>query len=1462
MPVRLLFLSVSSACALALAAQQTWATDLAPGSPIVISEIGYNPPPELGSDERFEFVEIHNRSSETVDVGGWQLRVRGSDETYTLPSPTTLGPGAYLALARQAAALRTVALGSSISGDVSFSLGNGGDVVRLHTATGVLVDQVRYDDDFPWPSAADGEGATLERIDVADDRTEFINFTASSTAGFGSPGAPNSSTGTVPDRHAIVINEILYHPVREPLVDPLRHCADEEFIELFHRGDAPLDMADWRLDGGIEYTFPNGTTLSPGGYLVVSPNAEAFSAKYGQKILVLTPYDRQLANGGEAVFLLDASGNPVDVVEYEDSTPWPISPDGIAGSLELADPWSDNGRGAAWRTSETFNGTPGRKNSATELADLQGGSAGPQITDVTHHATGHPERGEMLSSDVVEILARVSARTPLVKVDLEYQAMPAGQYIPRTAPEFETEWSSVGMALDPATGLYAAMLPPAEHRTLVRYRVIATDAAGAVRHAPRQDDPEPNYAYFVYDGVPDYVANRRSAFGPPGFVHTDLTKVPVYHIIARAEDIHSAQYGGFLDNEYRWNVTFVHEGQVHDHCGIRLRGTAGTRFGTPKRSWKLRFNKGNRFLGRFPDGTPYPQARSKLNLMRGAFGRGGGAGAYETLGWRFYKEAGVITAATSCAHLRVVRSAAEQEQFDGDFFGIFLDVQAIDAIALRDNGRAVDDEARLYKFGGGPDKKHPDCDPSQTKLSAFRDGTRNIGTRDWYENNLDVERYLSFTVIKDLIDDDKDNGFNYFYYYNPTAEVWEVVPWDLDRSFGINPSGEEPLRGAVLNHFPVEFRNRFRFLWQTLYAPERIRRLIGEMRALVEELAAADIDRWDTEPNQACPTCDESPPSRLLSHATYDQRMRDLEVWTAQRRQLMVGRLLDPAIPWTPSNLFPPGDTVTSAPVRLHSSRFEGPDPAVGHSASRWLIIENGGDWTLPLWEGTTEEDLNEIVVPASVTTTKDSTADFLFRVAHQDSTGRWSLLSTPTRFTVGGADTTPPTPPTALTADSQQTSGVFLSWSASDDTGSGVVGYHVERDGVRLSDRVLDDLRFADTRVSPGARYEYRAVAIDGAGLASAPSTPLIVVVPEDSAGSRGGWQSPTGGFDYVYDAHHGEDRYLDARLYPAGPYLDGQWQPSSIDDWDGSAPAEPDGAPGGAAIEIVEDQRGQWSSVLTLEDPGSPTTSLATRPQNGRLLFLHPVENVDVFGAGVTLVARFRVHPQPRDLNAATGQDARSRGQLGLGHRVRPASGHFHVWLDQGQLFVAGADPLPVVETEFQALWITLAPTGEEDEHRVRVYLHGATEPSIDATMRLTKSGIESGTNGTYLEMGLANSNAAGAVQIDYFGYKAGVHAPLALATARVPFLRGDVNTDGNVDAADAVGLLRYVLAHEDIGCPAAADADNSGRVNLTDAVAVVDYALRGGPVLPPPFPDCGNPAEKSDPGATTLSCANACR
>ncbi len=157
----------------------------------------------------------------------------------------------------------------------------------------------------------------------------------------------------IPSTPALIINEIMYNSPG----------ADEEWIELYNNTGNTINLENWKvLDNNASHTpivFPAGLSVDPNDYFTVE------IATAGN--FPFTPdYDGSgnfsLGNGGDAVRLYNADGYLIDIVNYDDSSPWPTAPDGDGPSLSLIDPNLDNSLAASWDASTQDGGTPGAIN--------------------------------------------------------------------------------------------------------------------------------------------------------------------------------------------------------------------------------------------------------------------------------------------------------------------------------------------------------------------------------------------------------------------------------------------------------------------------------------------------------------------------------------------------------------------------------------------------------------------------------------------------------------------------------------------------------------------------------------------------------------------------------------------------------------------------------------------------------------------------------------------------------------------------------------------------------------------------------------------------------------------------------------------------------------------------------------------------------------------------------------------
>lgn len=124
---------------------------------IVINEIHYHPDE---NKEAVEFVELYNAGAFAIDLNGWYFE---EAIEYTFSGSVIINPGEYILVAEDPAAFESK-FGLSAYGPFEGQLSNEGERLALRNAAGKKIDQVEYGPDFPWPTAADGEGASMELL--------------------------------------------------------------------------------------------------------------------------------------------------------------------------------------------------------------------------------------------------------------------------------------------------------------------------------------------------------------------------------------------------------------------------------------------------------------------------------------------------------------------------------------------------------------------------------------------------------------------------------------------------------------------------------------------------------------------------------------------------------------------------------------------------------------------------------------------------------------------------------------------------------------------------------------------------------------------------------------------------------------------------------------------------------------------------------------------------------------------------------------------------------------------------------------------------------------------------------------------------------------------------------------------------------------------------------------------------
>jgi hypothetical protein len=302
-----------------------------------------------------DFIELYNSADIDIDVSGWWISDSNNYRKFQIPADTMLATDSYLVFDE----IHFNATAGASPNDFALNGPRGDDVWLLESDNeGNLI---RFADHVEFSSSAPDE--TLGRW--PNGFGEFARM-ASPTV-----GDPNSGPRIGP----IVISEIMYH------VPDLAGVEREEleFVEIHNSTLQTVSLANWKLSGAIEFTFPADFQLEGGDRIVVttfdpeSVDNQALLTEFETLYMVmdidlLGGYVGRMDNDGERVQLLSPIAPPLDEpnfipyviedeVRYDDVAPWPNSPDGLGPSLNRISATSyGNDPGNWWAASPSPGG--------------------------------------------------------------------------------------------------------------------------------------------------------------------------------------------------------------------------------------------------------------------------------------------------------------------------------------------------------------------------------------------------------------------------------------------------------------------------------------------------------------------------------------------------------------------------------------------------------------------------------------------------------------------------------------------------------------------------------------------------------------------------------------------------------------------------------------------------------------------------------------------------------------------------------------------------------------------------------------------------------------------------------------------------------------------------------------------------------------------------------------------------
>lgn len=347
--------------------------------------------------------------------------------------------------------------------------------------------------------------------------------------------------------------------------------------------------------------------------------------------------------------------------------------------------------------------------------------------------------------------------------------------------------------------------------------------------------------------------------------------------------------------------------------------------------------------------------------------------------------------------------------------------------------------------------------------------------------------------------------------------------------------------------------------------------------------------------------------------------------------------------------------------------------------------------------------------------------------------------------------------------------------------TASGVapLSYQWRHSNTNLPNQTNTTLSLANVQSSQAGAY--RVVVSDSGGATTSVVAQLIVRPPGTSI-----YMSPSGGWTYLYDGN--------TMATPGTAALDGTWNhDNGSDAWAGDLRGLTNPPEGGLSVS---------NGILTMEDVLVSGAGI----DNRRFYFTHPLAQDPLTNAntilsdGVTFTFRARLTPMSDPLieltNAPNGFINANDGKGMVGLRQSGGSGMIisfslnmaseesntnatflygfpaaglHMNNLNGNARHPNVDPgeggtvnvFPIDPAQFHEFWVTVQDNGADPgTHRVTVYADGSTTPTV---FNVT-AGVGSDTPLTnYLAIGMPSTTQRGAFDLDWLGYKQGVHVPL---------------------------------------------------------------------------------------------------
>jgi len=188
---------------------------------------------------------------------------------------------------------------------------------------------------------------------------------------------------------AVVVSEIYYAP--GPSED-----MTFQYVELFNRGAQSLDIGGWKVTGSVSYTFPEGTVLRNGAYVVLCRNPSRVSENFHMNGVAkaVGPFTGRLPEEGGKIVLRNKRNSVIDCACYLPFAPWPEQAAEGGFSLVRICPQARGDLAGNWAAEKP---TPGKDNSTFGCPPPAYEAPPVVINEIHYHPPGDQDgRGDFI----------------------------------------------------------------------------------------------------------------------------------------------------------------------------------------------------------------------------------------------------------------------------------------------------------------------------------------------------------------------------------------------------------------------------------------------------------------------------------------------------------------------------------------------------------------------------------------------------------------------------------------------------------------------------------------------------------------------------------------------------------------------------------------------------------------------------------------------------------------------------------------------------------------------------------------------------------------------------------------------------------------------------------------------------------------------------------------------------------